>query len=166
MDEGCRGSERVCEEREESKVLETPCADCELGNRHQKSAHSIHKTYVHGGESERGLNEPGRRGRCPRSSKADGRRVRAVGRAIGISKAYTVFVRCTYMEGGRRGIWASLRGGEESKVLETRWTARAGCGLGNRCRQSTYSICKTYLHGERSPRGPSEPASEGRSSGS
>jgi hypothetical protein len=157
-----RGSEQVCEEGEESKVLEMPCADCELGNRHQKSAHSTHKTYVHGGGSERGLNEPARRGRCPRSSKADGRRVRAVSRAIGISKMYTVFVRCTYMEGGRRGIWVSLRGGEESKVLETRWTACVGCGLGNRYQQSTHSICKMYVYGGGSKWGSNEPARRGR----
>jgi hypothetical protein len=36
-----------------------------------------------------------------------------------------------------------------------------GCELGNRCQQSMYSICKTYLHGERSPWGLSEPVSEG-----
>jgi hypothetical protein len=70
------------------------------------------------------------------------------------------------MEGGRYRVRTSLRGGEESKVLETRWTARVGCGLGNRYQQNTYSVCKTYLHGERLPWGPSEPASEGRSPGS
>jgi hypothetical protein len=107
------GSERACEEGEEFKVLTsrwTLRAGCGLGNRHQQSVYRTCKAYVHGGGSSRVPNEPVREGRSPRSQRADGRRARTVGWATGVSKARTAFVKCTYMEGGRRGVQTSLRG--------------------------------------------------------
>jgi hypothetical protein len=70
--------------------------------------------------------------------------VRAVGWATGISKVYTALVRRTYMEVGRHGVQTSLRGGKESKVLET---LHADCGLGYRYQRGIYCKCKMYVHG-------------------
>jgi hypothetical protein len=50
MERVVTGSNRACEEGEESKVLETPRADCGLGNTYQQSTYSICKrTYMEGG---------------------------------------------------------------------------------------------------------------------
>jgi hypothetical protein len=124
------GSERACKEGEESKVLMsrwTPCAGCGLGNRHQQSIYRTCKTYVHGGGSSRVLNKPVREGRSPRSQRANGRHVRTVGWATGVSKACTAFVKCTYMERGRHGVLASLWGG--GGVHGPRALMDSACGL-------------------------------------
>jgi hypothetical protein len=88
--------------------------------------------------------------------------VHAVGRATGISKAYTALVRCTYMEGGPNRVRMSLQGGEESKVLEMLCT---DCGLGHRYQQGVYSNYKTYVHIGGSSWGLNEPARRGRVQG-
>jgi hypothetical protein len=53
--------------------------------------------------------------------------MRAVGRATGISKAYTVQVRCTHMEGGPNGVQTSLWGG--GGVQSPRELKDGMCGL-------------------------------------
>jgi hypothetical protein len=64
---------------------------------------------------------------------------RTVGWATGISKACTVFVKRTYMEGGPNE--PVRKGGVQGPR-----TPCAGCGLGQKRQQSEYDICVTYVH--------------------
>jgi hypothetical protein len=159
------GSERACEEGEESKVLTsrwTPRAGCGLGNRHQQNAYRTCKTYVHGGGSSRVPNEPAREGRSPRSRRADGRRARTVGWATGVSKARTAFVKRTYMERGRHGVLASLWGGGGVHGPRALMDGARGLWAGQQVSAKHDSTCKMYIHGGGSSQGPNEPAGSGR----
>jgi hypothetical protein len=78
-----------------------------------------------------------------------------------ISKVYTALVIRMYMEGSRHGVRTSLRGGEESKVLEV---PGADCGLGHRHQQGIYSNCKTYVHGRGVVTGSERACEEGEES--
>jgi hypothetical protein len=131
-----------------------------VGQQVLASTYSIFKTYLRGEGSRQGPSEPAGRGKSPRSRR---RRARTVGWATAISKARTAFVNVLTWKVVRRGSERACEEGEESKVLTSRWTPRAGCGLGNRHQQSVYRTCKTYVHGGGSSRVPNEPAREGRS---